>query len=301
MKVFWSLVERDIKLFFKDRTFFLVAMVSPMILLLLFVTFLKSIYVGTFEEIFNSFGAVIDAGLTDGAVTVYLFASLLSVSCVTVAFCCNVMSIQDKIHGVENDFKVTPVSRTIVAFSYLMATFLVSVLICLIMFALLMIIALCMGQFYFDATSIIGGIGNIILLSLFGSILSSIVCYFCSTEAQVNVITATVSSCYGFLCGAYMPISQFSNEIGNFISMLPGTYGTSLLKNHLLSGYLAKMQDGGLPIEAAEAIREGFDLKLTLFGNEISTNVMWIVMIAAIVILSIIFAIISLKRKNRRT
>lgn len=298
MKIFWSLVGRNIKLFFKDRTLFLVAMISPMILLLLFVTFLKSIYVGTFEEIFSSFGAVIDAGLTDSTVTVYLFASLLSVSCVTVAFCCNVMSIQDKINGVDNDFKVTPVSRTIAAFSYLMATFLVSVLICLIIFAALILITLCMGQFYFDTASILGVIGNIVLLSLFGSILSSIICYFCSTEAQVNVITATVSACYGFLCGAYMPISQFSNEIGNFISMLPGTYGTSLLKNHLLSGYLSEMQNNGLPIEAAEAIREDFDLKLTFFGNEISTNMMWVVIIATIIILSIIFAIISSKRKK---
>ena len=299
MKVFWSLVRRNIKLFFKDRTFFFVAMISPIILLLLFVTFLGSIYKGSFLDILNSFETIVDAGLVDSTVIVYLFSSLLSVSCVTVAFCCNVMSIQDKINGVDEDFKITPTSKVAINFSYLVSTFIVSSFICLVIFVILLMTTLCMGHFYFNLGNILGGIASILLLCLFGAIFSSIVCYFCSTEAQVNAITATTSACYGFLCGAYMPISQFTSGIGNFISILPGTHGTALLKNHLMSGYLVKMQENGAPIGAIEAIKEGFDLKLSLFGNEVSINALWIVIVATVIILSIVFVVLSVRKKNK--
>lgn len=301
MKTFWSLVQRNIKLFFKDRALFFVAMISPVVLLVLFVTFLGSTYKNTFLNIISEFGASVQDGVIDGAVVAYLFSALLSVSCVTVAFCCNVMSIQDKINGVKNDFEVTPVKKTTVAFSYLVATFIVSMIICLIIFAILLIMTFAMGQFYFNFSDICFSLLIIAALCLFGAILSSIVCHFCSTQSQLGAITGIVSSCYGFLCGAYMPISQFSSGISNFISILPGTFGTSLLKNRLLSGYLAEMSSEGVPGGALDAIRHGFDLKLSFSGNEISINLMTIVLAVTIIISLALFVIlnkVSLKHKR---
>lgn len=301
MKTFWSLVQRNIKLFFKDRALFFVAMISPVVLLVLFVTFLGSTYKNTFLNIISEFGASVQDGVVDGAVVAYLFSALLSVSCVTVAFCCNVMSIQDKINGVKNDFEVTPVKKTTIAFSYLVATFIVSMIICLIIFAILLIVTSTMGQFYFSFSNICFSLLIIAALCLFGAILSSIVCHFCSTQSLLGAITGIVSSCYGFLCGAYMPISQFSSGISNFISILPGTFGTSLLKNRLLSGYLAEMSSEGVPGGALDAIRHGFDLKLSFSGNEISINLMTIVLAATIIISLALFVIlnkVSLKHKR---
>ena len=95
-----------------------------------------------------------------------------------------------------------------------------------------------------------------------------------------------------------MPISQFSSGISNFISMLPGTYGTALLKNHLMSSYLTKIQENGAPPGVIEVIKEGSDLKLNLFGNEISINAMWAVIIITIIVLSIIFIAINSRKKR---
>lgn len=300
MRAFWSLVQRDIKLFFKDRSLFFVAMISPVILLVLFVTFLGGVYKDTFLNIFGEFGTSIQDDIIDGAVVTYLFAALLSVSCVTVAFCCNVMSIQDKINGVKNDFEIAPVKKTTIAFSYLVATFIVSMIICLIIFAILLFVTSMMGQFYFNFSDICFSLLIVAALCLFGAVLSSIVCHFCSTQSQLGAITGIISSCYGFLCGAYMPISQFSSGISNFISILPGTFGTSLLKNCLLSGYLTEMSNSGVPMGAINAIKNGFDLNLSFFGNEIGINLMVLVLVAIIIIMSALFAIlnrVSLKHK----
>ena len=80
--------------------------------------------------------------------------------------------------------------------------------------------------------------------------------------------------------------------------MLPGTYGTALLKNHLMSSYLTKIQENGAPPGVIEVIKEGSDLKLNLFGNEISINAMWAVIIITIIVLSIIFIAINSRKKR---
>ena len=57
--------------------------------------------------------------------------------------------------------------------------------------------------------------------------LSSIINFFLSTQGQISAVGTIISAGYGFLCGAYMPISSFSNGLQKIISFLPGTYGTS--------------------------------------------------------------------------
>ena len=284
MKSLNALIKRNMKLFFKDKALFFVAMISPMVLLVLFVSFLGSIYKGTFNDIFSAMGITVAENLVDGTVMTYLIASLLSVSCVTVAFCCNVMSIQDKINGVTEDFKATPVKKSTLGFSYFIATFLVSGLICLIILALAMIALAIMGNFHFTFETILLSIGDVLLLSLFGSALSSVICHFCTTQSQIGAISGIISSCYGFLCGAYMPISQFAGGIRTVISILPGTFGTSLLKNHLLSGSLLEIQNSGVPGEAIDGLRNAFDLNLTAFGSNVEIPTMYIVLGATVVV-----------------
>ena len=51
-----------------------------------------------------------------------------------------------------------------------------------------------------------------ILLVLFGSTLSSIISYPLTTQGQMSAVGTIVSAGYGFICGAYMPISNFGSD-----------------------------------------------------------------------------------------
>lgn len=52
----------------------------------------------------------------------------------------------------------------------------------------------------------------------------------------MSAVGTIVSAGYGFVCGAYMPISNFGEGLQKVMSYLPGTYGTALIKNHMLRG-----------------------------------------------------------------
>ena len=107
------------------------------------------------------------------------------------------------------------------------------------------------------------------LLVLFGTALSSCVNFPLSTNGQASAVGTIVSAGYGFICDAYMPISQFSEGLQKVISFLPGTYGTSLLRNHALRGVFEEMGAQGFPREVVEAIKDSVDCNLYFFGSKV--------------------------------
>ena len=96
-------------------------------------------------------------------------------------------------------------------------------------------------------------LADMALCILFGTSLAAVVEYFISSQGGISAVATLVSSMYGFLCGAYMPLSQFSEPIRNVAAMIPGTYGAVLLKNHFMRGALAELS-GVLPEEGIEGI-----------------------------------------------
>ena len=81
-----------------------------------------------------------------------------------------------------------------------------------------------------------------------------------------------------------MPISQFSEGLQKVISFLPGTYGTSLLRNHALRGVFEEMGTQGFPDEVVEAIKDSVDCNLYFFDDKVELSAMYFVLIAGIVI-----------------
>ena len=142
---------------------------------------------------------------------------------------------------------------------------------------------------------------DVVLLVLFGTALSSCVNYPLSTSGQASAVGTIVSAGYDFVCGAYMPISKFSGGLQKVISLLPGSYGTSLLHNHAMRGVFEEMGRAGFPAEVVEAIRDSVDCNLYFFGSSVSRSAMYLVLIAAtVLILGLYVAMNALWGKKRR-
>ena len=123
MSTFFILVKRNVKLFFKDKGMFFTALITPGILLVLYATFLSNVYRDSFLAGFPQ-GVTLSGGVMNGLVAGQLMSSLLSVSCITVAFCSNFLMVQDKASGKYNDFLVSPVNQTVTTLAYYTATLL---------------------------------------------------------------------------------------------------------------------------------------------------------------------------------
>ena len=299
MKQLSALVKRNTKLYFRDKGMFFTSLITPLILLVLYGTFLGNIYEDTFRGALQAAGASVPDGLIGGCVGGELVSSLLAVSCVTVAFCSNLLMVQDKITGARRDLTIAPVRPGTLALGYYLSTLLSTLL---VGFAAA---GVCLGYlayvgWYLTAGDVAALLLDVALLVLFGTALSSCVNFPLSTNGQGSAVGTIVSAGYGFICGAYMPISQFSEGLRKVISFLPGTYGTSLLRNHALRGVFEEMGAQGFPNEVVEAIKDSVDCNLYFFGDKVELPTMYLVLLAGIVIFVGLYVGMNLLSGRRR-
>lgn len=278
-----ALIRRNTKLYFKDKGMFFTSLITPLILLVLYSTFLANVYEDSFRSSLEAAGASVSDKVLWGCVGGELVSSLLAVSCVTVAFCSNLLMVQDKTTGARRDLTIAPIKSSTLALSYYASTFLSTLLIC---FAALGVCLayLAMVGWFLTAGDVALLVLDVVLLVLFGTALSSCVIFPLSTNGQASAVGTIISAGYGFICGAYMPISSFSEGLQKVISLLPGTYGTSLLRNHALRGVFEEMEIQGFPTQVVEAIKDSVDCNLYFFGEKVGLGNMYVVLIASIII-----------------
>lgn len=295
--VLFSLIKRNIKLFFKDKGLVISSLITPMILILLYVTFLRNVYVDSFHSSLPS-GFALDESYINGFVYGWLFSSLLATSCVTVSFCSNLLMVQDKVTGSIHDLQIAPVKSTTIAISYYIASMLVTLIICYLEMIVGFIIMASTGWFL-SVGDVFGIILGVFLLVNFGTALSSIIHHFLSTQGQMSAVGTLVSSVYGFICGAYMPISQFGKVLQIVLGFLPGTYGTALLRHHFENGVLTKLQvEQNFPKEVVDGISENFDISLKFFDKDVNAVACYIIMIASVVVLIGIYVLINMRNNK---
>lgn len=287
-----NLIKRNSKLFFKDKGMFFTSLITPVILLVLYATFLAKVYRDSFASAIPEYFFVPDK-LIDATVGGELISSLLAVCCVTVAFCSNMLMVQDKVSGARRDLTITPVRKSTLALGYYIATAMSTLIICFIAAGAGFIYLANIG-WYLSVQDVLGILLDIFLLVMFGTALSSIINFFLTTQGQISAVGTIISAGYGFICGAYMPIASFGEGLQRVISFLPGTYGTSLLRNHALRGVYEEMADLGFPSEIIEGIKDGIDCNLYFFGDKVELGTMYIILGGAVVVLVGVYVLLNM-------
>lgn len=291
MKIIMTLVNRNRKLFFRDKGMFISSMITPVILIVLYGTFLANVYKDSFTSNLPE-TLHISEKLINGTVAGQLAAALLAVSSVTVTFCVNLTMVQDKAFGMRKDFDVSPLRKTTLYLGYFVATVLNSLMINSLALILCLIFIVKMG-WYLTVLDVVMLIADMILLVLFGAVLSSIICYPLKTQGQMSAVGTIVSAGYGFVCGAYMPISNFGSGLQKVLSFLPGTYGTSLLKNHMLRGAFEQMKTEGFPDKIVKGIADSLDCNPVWNGHVMGTNSMYLIMAGSVIVLAAVYLCIA--------
>lgn len=298
MKTIISLTKRNIKLFFKDKGMFFTSLITPLILLVLYATFLSNVYRDSFtSSIPPQFN--VDSKLIDGLVGGQLISSLLAVSCVTVSFCSNFLMVQDKANGTYNDLNMSPVKPSTLAISYYLATLISSLMVCYFSTALSFVYIACVG-WYMSLADVLLFVFDVFIVVLFGTALSSVVNFFLSTQGQISAVGSIVSSCYGFICGAYMPISSFGSGLQRIISFLPGTYATSILRNHAMRGALSEMENT-IPESVVNEFKSVLDCNIYFFDKQVTIPAMFAILFGSIAVFIGIYVMLNKLKKPAKS
>ena len=295
MKKIINLTIRNIKVYFSDKGMFLTSLITPAILLILYATFLSNVFQSTFVNAMPK-GIELSKKLLNGLVKGQLVASLLSVSCITVAFCSNMLMVQDKVNENIKDLMITPTDKKTLVISYFLASF-ISTLIVNLFALILCLIYIASSGWFMNLTDVLLIILNVVILTLFGCVLSSIINSFLSTQGQISVVGTIVSSMYGFIAGAYMPMSQFGAGLRKVLLYLPTTYGTALMKNSVMRGPFRELEKI-VPGNIVNSLKKSLDIGLLFKGNVVEASTMYLIVLMTIVVLFAVYVLKSIYYKE---
>ncbi len=295
MKKIINLTIRNIKVYFSDKGMFLTSLITPAILLILYATFLSNVFQSTFVNAMPK-GIELSKKLLNGLVKGQLVASLLSVSCITVAFCSNMLMVQDKVNENIKDLMITPTDKKTLVISYFLASF-ISTLIVNLFALILCLIYIASSGWFMNLMDVLLIVLNVVILTLFGCVLSSIINSFLSTQGQISVVGTIVSSMYGFIAGAYMPMSQFGAGLRKVLLYLPTTYGTALMKNSVMRGPFRELEKI-VPGNIVNSLKKSLDIGLLFNGNVVEASTMYLIVLMTIVVLFAVYVLKSIYYKE---
>ena len=90
-----------------------------------------------------------------------------------------------------------------------------------------------------------------------------------------------------------MCIRDSGDGLQKALLFLPGTYGTSLLRNHTVRGVLAQMHDAGTPTQVIDTIKTSMDCNPVFGGHDVSIPMMYLILSASILVLIFAYILIN--------
>lgn len=295
---------RNIKVYAKDKMAILLSLLTQIIVLGLYLMFLKSNYVDIINNGLEGFKDLVSKADIEGLVNSWLISGVIGTSVVTVALNTLNLMVKDKEDKIDSNYRASSVKGSTVVMSYFSGAVASTFIISSILLSAGYIFLACTGTFCLDipqqllvyALTLLGSVSGTLVLMLFIS--------FFKKSATLSSFGVMVSASIGFIVGAYVPVSQFSENVQTIVNLVPGSQIAAMMRNILVGpaiDNIDKTLDGIDKGQFAENAREMFALKLKIFGTEVDTGFMLtysFIIIAVFAVLNIALYKISSKRKD---
>ena len=279
-----SLAKRNIVSYFRNPGAVLGSLMAVLIVLFLFVFFLKDMLVTEQPDI-PGIGHLIDSWVLAGIVGI--------VSVTTSAGCLQTM-IEDRTSGKDRDLLVTPLKPQSIAWGYVLSTFFVAFSMSVLAFEISVAYLAATGC-PMDAGDMAVSALLIVPSALSGSIIVyAIVSFFRSTTlfSAFNVILGVL---IGVLAGIYMPLSMFADSIQVIATLLPVTHRASLFRRYMCSGIPDDIFEGA-PQDVIDQAMADNSITLNL-GDYVFTPETSLLFVAGVTALFFIIAVIGIRKR----
>lgn len=289
-----NLVLRNAKIFFKDKATVFFSLLSPLIVLILYILFLGDMQLNSLNDAFA--GSGVSEKSLKAFVDSWMLAGVMSVACITVSFSAFNSMIRDRESGVLADAMASPVKRWVMTGGYFVYNFIVTFAICLIVLIIAFIYLAIIG-WYLSVSDVFALIGTMIISILSSALVGSVICTFLKTTNAHGAFVGILSAAIGFLCGAFMPLSIFPKAVQYIVLFVPGTYSAGMFRNLFMNGALNEI--AVIAPQAAEAVRSDYSMELDFFGAKIGLGVMAGILAATIIIFAAINVMILFMNKKK--
>lgn len=298
MRITLSIVERNLKIYIRDKTSVFFSMFSVIILLFLYMFFLADLQAGNVASTMNNLGIPFEMQDVDNLINGWLIAGLLSVNTITMPIFMLSKIVEDRSDKIDYDFMATPAKRYQIVLGYIIASWVVS-----LMSSILVIV---IGEAYiiFNGGTFIGflpllkALGIITLSILMTSGLFYIIMMLLKTNAQASTVNTLVGTLAGFIGGIYVPLG-FLGFVGTVATVFPLAHTASLLRKVYMQSSMSNLFANAPEVVGLE-IKEFLGVNLVI-GNHTFSTIDSFLLLVGFTLVGYIVSIILYSKVKRRS
>lgn len=293
MKGFIGLTKRNLLIYFKDIQSVIFSLLTSIIVFALYILFLKNNFVDAITSTLGELEQFIDMKDCDTLVNGILLTGVLGSAMITVPYNCLSTIVKDRENKIDYDISATPLKRWQIILSYFISSTLSAIIMTFVILTVGLAIISSMGKTYMSVEMVFAAYATIVLGSISATAFFMIIVLFFKSSSASGAFFGMLSAASGFVIGAYLPISQFSDSVQTFCNLFPASHITCLMRNVLLNGVINHMDDsiGGIDDGIfAKTIKEVFTFKAHLFDTDFAQSQM--VMYSVVITIACVFVMI---------
>lgn len=305
MRGFIGLTKRNILIFFKDKQSVIFSLLTSIIVLALYLLFLKGTFIDAMNDAVNGntgLSELIKDSEINMLANLVLLTGIIGSAMITVPYNCLTTVVKDRENKKDYDVLSTPIKRWQVILSYFTAASLSSVILTGIILTVGILAIRLQGSIFLGATDILAAYGVAVLGSVSATALFMILVLCFNSTGASGAFFGILSAVSGFVIGAYVPISQFSGSIQTVCNIFPASHVTIILRNVLMNGILEHMNTslGGLDKGMfVESIKNIFGFKAHLTNRDLNLEEM-IAYVLCIIGISVIVQILIFSKTYKK-
>lgn len=300
MRKFIGLTKRNLLIYFKDKAAILFSLLTSLIVLVLYLLFLK----GTYQDAFDSaleeapfLKGLIHSEDIESFINVTLLIGMMGSAMITVPYSCLTTIVKDRENKIDYDISATPIKRWQIILSYFTSAAVSACIMTGLLLTAGLLILNSNGGLLLTASDVVRAYGMVILGSVSATGIFMTMMMFFKTSQSSSSFFGMLSAAAGFVIGAYIPISQFSESVQTFCNLFPATHVTVAIRNILMRGVMDSMDSsiGGLDEGMfMDVIKDSFSFNARMFENNISMSgsitYIFIVTLVSIVIMTFAYS-----------
>ena len=305
MRGILGLIKRNLLLFFKDWQSILFSLLTSIIVLVLYLLFLKGTFVSAMQSAMEQYPGLVSMIAEkdiDMFANLLLLTGILGSAMISVPFSCITTLVRDRANKVDYDILATPLKRGQIIFAYFVSAVLSSTLLTGFILAIGLVGVSLQGDTHLNGIQLVKAFAVVALGSISASAIFMIIVLFFKTVSACEAFFGILSAASGFVIGAYIPISQFSNEVQTVCNLFPASQITIILRNILLNGLLEHINtslagtDQGMFVLS---LKEYFTFQAKLFNGYLDMNKM-LEYILGVILFCIVAQIVIYSVSNKK-
>jgi multidrug/hemolysin transport system permease protein len=234
----------------RDKTAMAFSLISPVILVVIYVGFLGKMQV---DSIVEAVPGATEAGAS-AATTAWVMAAILMVTTLNASSVAVSQLVDDRINHRMDDFLVSPLSRRSIIGGAWLAVFIYSMIVVLGLAAVCVAGLAVMGASLPTAGGIATLLAALTVSTAAFSSLNVLLGTLLPSEGAVGLVIALFSSIVGFLAGVYVPVGVLGAGMANLVFALPFGQSAYLIRDALTGPPMESLSQNPRAVSEIEGI-----------------------------------------------